>query len=85
MSRQAVHLWRGKKLPSVSREPVIVEFSTLSSVNEPFVKVVQPQPPWWQGWPNLIGHGYRIWRLGEQFGVWELLQNLFSNRVVRKA
>ena len=89
MSRQADHLWRGKKLSSASREPVIVHFSTLSSLNEPFVKLVQPKPPWWENWPRLIGHSFRIshriWHLGERFGVWEWLLNLYSNQVIRKA
>lgn len=30
------------------RKPVIKHLTTLSSLNEPFVQVVYPRPPWWQ-------------------------------------
>ena len=30
------------------RKPVIKHFTALSHLNEPFVTVIYPRPPWWQ-------------------------------------
>lgn len=54
------------------RKPEVVRFTTLSRVNEPLARVVEPMPPWWRN------------DRAKQLGWWALrrLESVATNEAV---